>query len=448
MPLSLSGRSLLVALCLVLLGGCASSSLFVPYPARFAQVSQQEEPAQALSQLSAGLSGGDQLLYAQESGRVAALAGDFAASINFYQQAQRRYQQYDWKALVSLSDLGSQALGATVSDNLIPYRGQAYERVLLHQQQSLNYLWQGQLDDALVEVRLANQAQQLAQQAYGEALHSNKALQSGRIDAELSALDKAAGQAPDSFINPYVLFSNAALYDAAGLSNDALVDLRQALQLQPSNPVLQREFVRLSCQLHIDCASAEQRFGPVMPMGVNDGRVVLLHESGQVAAKQTFWLPFHWDSNYQQIAMPYYYPRQALPPQQITLAQQSLPLARLVQFDALAARSLREQYPFLLARQAIRVATKHNGNRWAQQAGGDLGGVAMQIFNVLTEQADRRSWLSLPQQASGWSGALAAGQYQLTVGSHSSTIKVAAGRTTIVWIADSGVWTQIQSQLL
>ncbi|QIZ77850.1 COG3014 family protein [Ferrimonas lipolytica] len=439
-----------VTLLAVLLCGCANSSLLLSYPSRYAKVAANADadPNAALEQLSQGLNGNDKLLYAQESGRIASLGGDVTASIDFYHQAEQSYQQYDWKAVFSLTDISSQVAGSTISDNLIPYRGQAYERVMLHQQQSLNYLWQGKLDDALVEVRLATQAQDQAQKAYADALQSNQAFDGGYVDSDLAELDRAAGNAPDSFINPYVLYSNATLYAAAGKENDALIDVRKALQLQPENPLLQREFVRLSCVVRIDCDQAQQRYGELAPADNKAGQVVVLMESGQISARQTFWLPFSWDGNYQQIAMPYYYQAQVTAPPQVSLGQQPLALTPLVRLDQLAARSLREQYPFILARQTLRAVTKHNSNKWAESAGGDIGSIAMQIFNAVTEQADRRSWLSLPQQGLAWQGAYAAGEHQLNVGSQSATIKVMAGRTTVVWVANSGARTQIHSQLI
>lgn len=434
----------------LLLSGCASS-LFLPYPARYAQISQQwhqDNTDAALAELEGGLNSNDGLLYQQESGRVAALGGRFEDSIDYYQQAHQAYQQYDWKALVSLSDLTSQVAGSTISDNLIPYRGQAYERVMLHQQQSLNYLWLGKLEDALVEVRLADQAQQLALEAYGEALESQQSLSNAAIDARLTELDKIAGNAPDSFINPYVLYSNAVLYEAAGQANDALIDVRKALQLQPDNPLLQQQFVRLSCLVRIECEQSQKRYGSNGAIGAEQGQVVVLFEAGQVAAKQSLWLPFSWDGNYQQISMPYYYGQRQVTLPTLKLGDTAINLSPLADVDALAARSLREQYPFILARQALRAAAKHGANEWAERSSSEFGHAAMQIFNALTEQADRRSWLSLPQRTAAWHGAVAQGQYAFQVGTKQLQVEVKPGKTTIIWVASSGAYTQMQAQLI
>ena len=332
------GRTRLLIPGLLLLAGCAGTSLFQPYPNRIAKVHSQllkGNTQAALKELQPGLGGADKLLFAQESGRVAALTGDAKASQNYYQQAIAAYDQHDWQAIVSFTDIGSQLGAATISDNLLPYRGQAFERVMLHQQQSLNYLWQGQFEGAMVEVRKADQAQQRAQQAYRSALKSQQALSNAAIDAELTQLDRQAGNAPDSFINPYVLFSNAVLYEAVGQANDALIDIRKALQLLPESRLLRKELVRLSCQLAIDCDAMTQRFGVAEQPTADQGRLVILYETGTLPPRHGITVPFSWDGNYQQIALPTYRDNRPPPaPLTLQLGGQSLttePLARLDQ---------------------------------------------------------------------------------------------------------------------
>ncbi|MBW3165751.1 COG3014 family protein [Ferrimonas balearica] len=445
-------KRLMVMALVMVLAGCAGSSLFQPYPARMAPVKQALEQGNsqaALKQLEPGLSGSDALLYAQEAGRVAALGGDYAASQNYYREAMAEYSRYDWKALVSLSDITAQVGGSTVSDNLIPYHGQAYERVLVHQQQSLNYLWQGDLEGAMVEVRRADQAQTESLKAYQDALKSTRALENAAVDAELNELDRQAGKAPNSFINAYVLLSNAAIYEANGQPNDALIDIRKALQVYPDNRMLQRELVRLSCQLSIDCDALSRRYGdPVMPKP-DQGRLVVLYETGFLPARSSVFIPFTWDGLYQQVSLPTYRAGGPEPaPLTLTVGTEHLTTEAVADLDAMAARALREQYPFILLRQGIRLTAKHNANRWAERKGGDLGAITMEVFNALTEQADKRSWLTLPRQAQAWAGFLDAGEYPVSVGSERTTLTLSPGRTTVLWVARQGGLTRIQSILI
>ncbi|GAA5186549.1 hypothetical protein [Ferrimonas gelatinilytica] len=445
-------RRLKALLLVLLLAGCAGSSLFQPYPNRIAAVQAQIQRGNgdaALASLANHVDDGDGLLYAQEAGRIAALLGDTPASLDYYRQAMADYDQLDWRAIVSFTDISQQLGAATVSENLLAYRGQAFERVMLHQQQALNYLWQSDLEAALVEVRRADQAQILAQKTYRENLKSQRAISNASIDAELTRLDRQAGNAPDSFINPYVLFSNAVIYEAAGQPNDALIDLRKALQLRPENTLLQREVVRLACQLNIDCDTLERQFGAPIPAPSQSGRLVILYETGTLPPRQQITIPFSWDSYYQQIALPTYRGIQA-PPSLLTVQLDAdiLTTEPLADLDQMAARSLREQYPFILLRQGIRLATKHNANAWAERKGGDFGAISMQIFNALTEQADRRSWLTLPRQAQAATRHLHPGDYRLTAAGLQTEVAIAPGRTTLVWIAEQAGTRQIQTILI
>lgn len=443
-------RGLIPALCCLLLAACAGNSLFHPYPAQMAPVSQalnQNQPARALALLEPGLDGNDALLYAQEAGRIAALGGDPAASQAYYDQAMAEYSQYDWKAMLSLSDMTAQVGGATVSDNLIPYHGQAYERVMVHQQQALNYLWQGNLEGALVEVRRADQAQRLALAAYEDSLASTKALNNAAVNAELTRLDREAGLAPNSFLNAYVLFTNATLYEAVGQPDDALIDLRKALQIVPEHPVLRREVVRLACQLNIDCEGARRQFGTDRQPGRDEGKLVVLVEVGQIPARQSITVPFAWEGFYQQVALPTY-PSAGPPPLPLVLNGLAITTEPVTDFSAMAARALHEQYPFILIRQGIRLTTKHNANRWAERQGGDWAALSMELFNAFTEQPDRRSWLTLPRQAQVWAGHLPAGPRQFQLDGQPVELALEPGRTTLVWIARQNGLTRIQTKLI
>lgn len=80
--------------------------------------------------------------------------------------------------------------------------------------------------------------------------------------------------------------------------------------------------------------------------------------------------------------------------------------------------------------------------------GSDLGVIAMQIFNVVTEQADRRSWLTLPRQAQIARQFVDAGSYQLTLDNQGTEIQVESGKTTLVWAIDTGNVTRFYTKLI
>jgi len=69
----------------------------------------------------------------------------------------------------------------------------------------------------------------------------------------------------------------------------------------------------------------------------------------------------------------------------------------LTDLEAIAFRNLKDRMPILLIKQAIRASAKGAMAKTAADQGGVLGAVLSNTYNVLTEQADLRSWLTLPK---------------------------------------------------
>ncbi|MFT5789849.1 MAG: hypothetical protein ACI8SJ_001968, partial [Shewanella sp.] len=95
-------RSILLLTAMMLsLSGCAFNSVFINYPSQIAPVKAQlnsATPQQAAKIVESEVASADGLLYAQEAGRSAQIAGDFEASKTFYQQAANAYRVFDDKA--------------------------------------------------------------------------------------------------------------------------------------------------------------------------------------------------------------------------------------------------------------------------------------------------------------------------------------------------------------
>lgn len=205
-----SGKLLLPLLLSLSLTGCAFNSVLVNYPSQLVGVRAElnsSMPGNAAKELAGGISSRDGLLYAQEAGRAAQISGDFTASKDYYQSAIAAYQAFDDKAKLSLSELGSQGGSLLLNDNIIPYRGPGYERIMLHQYQALNYLFAGDAEGALVEVRRSNELQSLEQQRYEKSSSAVQQMANGTISAEMDKLGKAAGSVTSSFLNAYSYYT-------------------------------------------------------------------------------------------------------------------------------------------------------------------------------------------------------------------------------------------------
>lgn len=223
--------------------GCAYNSIFINYPSQIAPIKQElnsATPMADINKLASNIQGNDGLLYAQEAGRVAQVAGDFANSKKYYQQAISAYTAFDDKAKISASDLGATASSLVLNDNAIPYRGPGYERIMLHQYQALNYLFSGDFQGALVEVRRSNELQGSEQERYEKSQKSVQAMANGTVDAEVNRLGQAAGTVTSSFLNAYSYYTTGVLHEVLGEPNDAFIDYRKAAQITLIIPIYNR----------------------------------------------------------------------------------------------------------------------------------------------------------------------------------------------------------------
>jgi len=441
------------------LSGCAFNSVFVNYPSQIAPYKQQlnsDTPTANITDLAANISGNDGLLYAQESGRIMQVSGNFTRSKTYYQQAIDAYQAFDDKAVVSASELGAGASSLLLNDNAIPYRGPGYERIMLHQYQALNYLFSGDAQGALVEIRRSNELQSMEQARYQESQKSVQAMANGTIDAQMAQLGKAAGNVTSSFLNAYSYYTTGLLHELANEPNDAFIDYRKAAQITPDNVYLQQDLVRLAKQLNMpQYDEFKRRWGDAILPTAEQGQVVFIIERDFVPEKQSITVPFPINGNVQSASLATYQAqRQLVDNSQIQGLGAPLTAQTIANIDALAINALKEDLPAALFRQAARVYAKYQMNRSVQSSRGpnnpiDAGALVMQLFNVITEQADRRSWLTLPRQAQIARQFMAAGSYNVRLNnSQNVKIDVKSQRVTLIWAIETGNRTRFYSIII
>lgn len=453
-------RLVMIMLVSLSVSGCAFNSVLISYPSQIAPIKaalNRPTTSPIYHQLDDKINGADKLLYAQEAGRVAQIGGDFSASKGYYDKAIDAYQAFDEQATLSISDTGAKASSLLINDNVIPYRGPGFERIMLHQYQALNYLFSGDSEAALVEVRRSNQLQSSEQARYQKSMQGVQSMANGTIDAEINKLGQAAGSTTSSFLNAYSYYTTGLLYELLGEANDAFIDYRKAAQITPNNPYLQQDLVRLAKQLSMPQADDfVRRWGDANPASAGQGQVVLLVERDFVPEKQSFTVPFSIHGNWQTASLATYYPdRSPVRPAQINGLGRRLTAAPLANIDALAITALKEALPAALFRQAARIYAKSEMARRVRSDSKkannqfDAAALAIQIFNVVTEQPDRRSWLTLPKQAQIARDYVDAGRYaiQLDQG-QAQTIDVQSGRTTLIWIIDTGNYTRFYSIII
>lgn len=413
-------------------------------------------------------------LFALELGRTAQLAGDFETSRAAFAQAFAAIEDLDNRAVVSARGAAAQGGAVLVNDKTIPYRVPVYERTLAHHYQMLNYLALGDLTGAGVEVRRANREQEEALQrrekevAKSKSKTENAAPDDERdpyLGAVYAGLDQAAGAVKSSFQNAATFFVSAVVWEMLGELNDAYIDVKKALEIAPENHFLQLDAVRLAKRLGMreDLEDYERRFprAAKMPAAGSEkladkARLVVVVEDGLVPPRVEMSVPYPLTStdSIGMIALPTY-ASPPPPPAPVRVALDGQPLAStapICNVGALAARALAEQMPGILARQLVRAVAKGAAAKAAHDQGGSAGQLvelAVLIYNLASEQADLRSWLTLPAHVQVFSAYVDPGDRQVALAGSgpvwAGPVTLRAGKTTLIHVTriDLAVYSHV-----
>ena len=424
----------------LLLSGCASMSLFSPYPSQaqaWKQAVVQGQGERALTDISQRAKGGDQLLYSLEAGRVAQLMGKTEVSSKWFEQAAQTYDSIDVAARIRASGLAQSTVALVTNDNAIHYQAPPYERIFSYTFQALNYLAQGDDVGASVEFRRVDHTQRQQeldhqkQIAKAEAKNDDKdSVDTSKYDGYFQGLNGAAALVRSGIQNAYSFYVSAAFWEGRGDYNDALVDYKQALQILPDADFIKADVQRVSAKLNGKRSKK--------------GLLVVALEQGFVPARQPVGIPIPTTQGTVVINFPTYQlnnMRNPLP-MRVRAADQYATTQPLARVDAIAARALKEEIPGILTRQILRTTAKYALQKEANKNFGLLGAFATQIYNLVSEQADLRSWLTLPANAQVARVVLPAGEQSVELslpgGNANLTVPIAANGVTLLRVIDVG----------
>lgn len=190
----------------------------------------------------------NRLLYHMDLGMALQMAGDYAGSAAQFEQAESLGEDLYTRSL------GNEAASLFTSDNMAPYSGEEFERVLVNVFNAMNFAVQGELEEALVEVR--------------------------RVSAkfEVHAREGQGRYRSD----PLALYLSGLLYEQAGELDDARIALEKAAALYEASEG--EYFVALPPMLGKDLARVREHRPMVGKAG--GGEIVVLHYVGPGPRKQ------------------------------------------------------------------------------------------------------------------------------------------------------------------
>lgn len=426
-----SVRRALLASCL-LLSACASYQHKVD-EARQVFSSSPEEAVKKLEPL-AKEEGRDQLVYILDHATALQMAGRFEESSREYIRAERVADAKDYDSISNVT--GSLLL----SENMVQYKGDDFEKVLINGMNALNFLELGQLDSALVEVRRVN-----------EKLYKLK-----------SDGKKEFNQSPLAF------YLGAMIWEADRKFDDAYIAYKNTYDVAPGYWPLREDLVRSAQQA--DRPEEVARWRKAFPevsmkpewKDRKRGEVVLIFLNGWGPRKyprpENFRFPY-----LKSVFTPVSAASMIIKPIEPATAPTESPAtttamksemtstptaanaiatattASIYSVDDVAIKALDADFARLLGSRVAGIATKAVVADQVRQKDQILGAVTWLALN-LSDQADLRQWSTLPKSFNIARSSVPAGNYRVELtaaGSAATTtrdIKVLPGRKTfVVW---------------
>lgn len=318
----------------------------------------------------------DQVLYELDKAMLLRLVGDFAASNALLESAKQNIKR------LSAISISENLASVTINEMGRSYIGQPFEQILIYVYKTLNFLALGDIAGARVEVLQAD-AKLREWSAAAEWEGVNASITMRYLSGIVFEMHQEWSEALIAYRKAYEVFEENSIVPPHYLQKD-LLRLTHYLDLK-------NEYLHYLEQFSID----EKSFN--LTHHNQSELIILFHQGlvsriyGQVVSN------FSPDiNNYVQIAIPVY--STELPPvwhSQIQVADKTARTMVLQNIDRQARNNLALRTPGITARAMVRVLAKksaaHNANKEDAFAGFLVG-----LAGILTEQADTRSWTSLP----------------------------------------------------
>ncbi|WP_394225937.1 COG3014 family protein [Pseudoalteromonas spongiae] len=361
-----------------------------------------------------------------ENARVSQLAENYTDSKVAFENALHQIDKQNFAANIEISEGLQTTASFLTNDNVRDYRVPYFEQTMVHTLQSLNYVALKNIEGALVEVRRANLVQQQAlkkNQNELEKAAAKTSLDLNDLYSRYPTMDDMIGSVKNGFQNAFTFYLSGFLYEATGDYNAAYIDYKRAIDIYSENTYLQQDILRLAKYLGFsdEYDYFKARFNAEALTKNNQVPVLVLIEQGLIPEKTEarIDLPIFTsrdDIRFYSVALPSYANNhEYAAPLSINIGEQTLQSETIVKLSALAAKDLKERMPGIVARQITRLIAKEQFRKSAARNGGDVGNIIATLYNLASERADTRSWLTLANNYQIAKTHLTSGEHTLSI---------------------------------
>jgi hypothetical protein len=369
----------------ILTSGCATYQSEVDTARR----ALRDNPLHAVEILKpkAEAEGRDQLVYLLDYATALQAAGRYDESARAFLQAERLADLKDYHSVSQV------AASLALSEEMVQYKGDDFEKVLINGLNAINYLELGQFENAVVQVRAVN----------------NK----------LNAL--RTDERPAFNQSPFAFYLGAVLFEADRDFDNAYILYTKAYEVAPDYPPLRSDLIRAAIQAQRP--DQVERWKKVFPdieirpewrdrkLREQLGEMVLVYQQG-------------WGPRKAQRPEAPRFPMLVPVASSIQRARvhltnekgetQSFESHRIYSIEDIAVKALEDDYSRLVASRMGGVATKAvlaDQLRQKNEALGELAWIAMN----LADRADLRQWSTLPASFQLARQSLPVGRYKIRV---------------------------------
>ncbi|MEI7429379.1 MAG: hypothetical protein WCL27_02915 [Betaproteobacteria bacterium] len=338
------------------------------------------------------------LLYFLEKGELLSLDSNYPGSKEAWLKADEfvRVWEDSIKSDPSkvIGDIGS----FLINDKTRRYEGQDLEKVMLSTNLMQSHIMQGNYGDARIEMKKTVERETLIknfrEKEYDKLQDDAKKQQVNSSVKDMKGYPMADLDAPEvttlknGFQNAFSHYLAGYFFEVTGEPSMAEPGYRNALELAPN--------------LRITKAGLDG-IGRRRP-GPKESDVLFVIESGFAPSWKSITIPIPIPRGKGLIATPLSFPiikseNKGFVPPSVNVAGKQLPVETLANLDAMARRQLKDQMPGILLRTVIRAVLKSVAQEQANK-GGLVVGLVANVAAVVSEQADDRSWRTLPERIS------------------------------------------------
>jgi len=369
------------------------------------------------------------LLYYFELGELERLKDRYPASQASWMSADQRVQSWEAAAKADPKRVLGGATALVLNDKSRPYEGHDYEKVMLTTRIALNFLAMGDFDNARVAIKQTHERETLIADLRAKEVAEVERDASKR--GAQTSFKELNGYPVQTIDNPQVnalrnSYQSALshylagfIYESEGEPSLAAAGYRQAIELQPHQPLLEEALRGL-----------DQRVAAPHD-ALTD--VLFVVETGTAPARQSREFPLPIPVNHTWVLIPISFPvmqatsSPASPAQLQVDGGEPLAVVPITSIDLMARRALKDEMPGIMLRGAIRSTAKavaqyqlqheaqRKDNGWL-----GLAAFALTLGNYVTESADERTWRTLPSE-------IAVARGRVPPGEHTITLQTAAG---------------------